>query len=79
MQHPAALPLTPREAEILRLVFAGLDNERVAHVLGCSPSTVKIHLRAVKERLGLEDEGRRWVVRAAYALGRAEGAAGREG
>lgn len=56
---PAAAPplegsrLAPRELEVLRLVAEGLGNKEIARALGISPHTVKYHLAAVLEKLGV--------------------------
>lgn len=55
---PAAPPvegatLAPRELEVLRLVAQGLGNKEIARALGISPHTVKYHLAAVLEKLGV--------------------------
>jgi ATP/maltotriose-dependent transcriptional regulator MalT len=43
---PASGELSQREAEVLRLVAAGLSNKRVARALGLSDHTVKFHLNS---------------------------------
>ncbi|MDH6127474.1 response regulator transcription factor [Kitasatospora sp. GP82] len=48
---PAA-QLTPREAEIARLVARGDTNSEIAEALFISPGTVKNHLAAIQRRLG---------------------------
>jgi DNA-binding CsgD family transcriptional regulator len=45
--------LTPREAEILELVAAGLTNAAIAERLWVSPGTVKKHLENVYAKLGV--------------------------
>lgn len=45
--------LTPREAEILELVAAGLTNAAIAERLWISPGTVKKHLDNVYAKLGV--------------------------
>jgi DNA-binding NarL/FixJ family response regulator len=45
--------LTPREAEIVRLVAAGLRNKEIARRLAITEGTVKIHLHNVFEKLNV--------------------------
>jgi DNA-binding NarL/FixJ family response regulator len=47
--------LTPREAEILRLVMQGQTNQQIARNLLISVSTVKRHLRHIGTKLGVCD------------------------
>jgi predicted ATPase/DNA-binding NarL/FixJ family response regulator len=65
---PAAGPLpgglTPRQAEVLRLLAAGMSNKQIAAELYLSPSTVERHLATTYRKLGLT--GR--VEAARYAL-----------
>jgi DNA-binding NarL/FixJ family response regulator len=50
--HPVLAPsLTGREEQVLRLVAAGLTNQRIAERLGLRPQTVKNHVRRVFEKL----------------------------
>ena len=48
-------PLTPREAEILKLLVRGHTNRQIARALLISVSTVKRHVRHVGEKLGAHD------------------------
>jgi NarL family two-component system response regulator LiaR len=50
-----ANPLTPREVEVLRLVAQGQNNQQVARNLSISVSTVKRHVRHIREKLGACD------------------------
>lgn len=50
----AALPLTPREREVLQWVAAGKSNRDIAEILGASPRTVEKHLEHVFDKLGVE-------------------------
>ncbi len=50
----AALPLTPREREVLDWVAAGKTNRDVAVILGARPRTVEKHLERIYEKLGVE-------------------------
>ena len=47
--------LTPREAEVLSLVRAGLANKQIARRLDISERTVKAHLTSVFQRIGVVD------------------------
>ena len=52
---PADIQLTPREAEVLSLVRAGLANKQIGRRLGISERTVKAHLTSVFQRIGVAD------------------------
>lgn len=54
VQQPAQ-DLSPREAEVLALVATGLPNKQIARRLGISERTVKAHLTAVFQQLGVTD------------------------
>ncbi|MCM1968645.1 MULTISPECIES: response regulator transcription factor [unclassified Streptomyces] len=68
---PAAAPwvarLTDREADVLRLMAAGLSNHEVSERLGVGPQTVKTHVAAVLAKTGSRD--RTQAVIAAYEGG----------
>jgi DNA-binding CsgD family transcriptional regulator len=49
----SGVSLSPREAEIVRLVAKGLPNKAIAAVLDISPWTVATHLRRVFSKLGV--------------------------
>lgn len=46
--------LTPREVEVLEMLAEGLANKAIAVRLGISDHTVKFHVAAILERLGVE-------------------------
>lgn len=50
---PAELGLTERQGEILELLLAGHPNKRMAQQMGLSEATVKEHVSAVLQRLGV--------------------------
>ncbi|WP_395055286.1 LuxR C-terminal-related transcriptional regulator [Polaromonas sp.] len=50
---PAELGLTPRQGDILALLLKGLSNKRIALTLEITESTVKEHVTAILERLGV--------------------------
>jgi DNA-binding NarL/FixJ family response regulator len=50
---PAELGLTARQGDILALLLRGLSNKRIALMLDITESTVKEHVTAVLERLGV--------------------------
>lgn len=47
--------LSDREREVLKLVTRGLSNKLVARELGISEKTVKAHLTAIFQRIGVTD------------------------
>jgi DNA-binding NarL/FixJ family response regulator len=66
--QPAALgTLTPREAQVIRLVAGGLSNLEIAAELTITEETVKTHVSHVLSKLGLRD--RTQIVVAAYESG----------
>jgi DNA-binding NarL/FixJ family response regulator len=52
-EAPAGLKLTDRQLEVLRLVAHGLTNKQVAKRLKIAEDTVKQHLRAAFDALGI--------------------------
>jgi two-component system, NarL family, nitrate/nitrite response regulator NarL len=50
-----AIVLSPREAQVLGFLAAGLSAPQIARELHLSPSTIKTHLQRLYERLGVSD------------------------
>ena len=79
VRAPAAVPagpapgdddLTPREAEVLRLIAAGKSNREIARALFVSEATVKTHVNRIFAKTGSRDRGQ--AMRYAYQHGYAE-------
>jgi DNA-binding NarL/FixJ family response regulator len=51
--EPPAIPLTPRELDILRHVAAGMRNREVGELLDVSEQTIKNHLSSILHKLGV--------------------------
>jgi DNA-binding NarL/FixJ family response regulator len=62
--------LTPREAEVLRLIATGASNREIARALFVSEATVKTHVNRIFAKTGSRD--RVQAMRYAYAHGYAE-------
>jgi DNA-binding NarL/FixJ family response regulator len=67
--HVDGLPdgLTPREAEVLTLIAAGLSNTEIARTLVVSEATVKTHVNHIFAKTGARDRAQ--AVRYAYQQG----------
>jgi len=59
--------LTPREAEVLRLIAAGKSNREIARALFVSEATVKTHVNRIFAKTGSRDRGQ--AVHYAYQHG----------
>lgn len=62
---PPVTPLTPRQRDVLALVQQGMSNRQIGTALGLSEATVRKHLQATYERLGVRNR----TGAAALALG----------
>ena len=62
--------LTPREAEVLRLIAAGQSNREIARSLFVSEATVKTHINRIFAKTGSRDRAQ--ATRYAYTRGYAD-------
>jgi DNA-binding NarL/FixJ family response regulator len=62
--------LTPREAEVLRLIAVGQSNREIARALFVSEATVKTHINRIFAKTGSRDRAQ--AIRYAYTHGYAE-------
>ena len=62
--EPLPDSLTPREAEVLKLIAAGRSNAEIAQTLVLSPATVKTHVNRIFYKTGARDRAQ--AVRYAY-------------
>lgn len=67
MRHPKQDALSPREANVLRLVAAGMSNPDIGRTLTITEATVKTHLLRAFAKLGVSD--RTAAVTKAMSLG----------
>lgn len=54
-EHSADETLTPREANVLRLIAGGNANKEIAALLSLTEETVKSHIRNILSKLGAND------------------------
>ncbi len=51
--NPIEIPISDRELDVVRLMARGRDNNEIADELGISPNTVRNHVSAAYEKLGV--------------------------
>jgi DNA-binding NarL/FixJ family response regulator len=69
LQANVEVPLTEREAQVLRHMAGGLTNKQIADALGISYETVKEHVQHVLGKIGVSDRTQAavWAVRKGLA------------
>ena len=65
--HLVAVPLTPRERDVVALIARGFSNRQIAEELVLSVRTVERHIENVYNRLGISGKAGRAII-TAYAL-----------
>jgi len=55
LTHGAIEELTQREQEILNLIAQGQSNQDIAQTLHIAPGTVRVHVHAILQKLGVRD------------------------
>ena len=55
LTHGAIEELTHREQEILNLIAQGQSNQDIAQTLHIAPGTVRVHVHAILQKLGVRD------------------------
>jgi DNA-binding NarL/FixJ family response regulator len=51
--EPSTVKLSPRQREVLDFIMLGRSNKEIARALGIAEGTVKIHVAALFQKLGL--------------------------
>lgn len=49
------MKFTPREVTVLRLLVRGMPNKMIAHILGISMGTVKVHMKNIMRKAGVRN------------------------
>ena len=65
--------LTRREMEILEQVAKGLSNKVIAKALNITDGTVKLHVKAILRKLGVDSRVKAAVIAVEHGLGRRKG------
>ena len=64
----AALDLTHRQKQVLRLILKGYNNDRIASELSIAPNTVKQHAHAIFSALGVSTRAEAVIAAARHGL-----------
>ena len=61
--------LTPQQVRVLMMLSEGLLNKQIAYELGVSEATVKAHVSAILQKLGVESRTQAVIAAAKIELG----------
>jgi DNA-binding NarL/FixJ family response regulator len=61
--------LTPQQVRVLMMLSEGLLNKQIAYELGVSEATVKAHVSAILEKLGVESRTQAVIAAAKIEIG----------
>jgi DNA-binding NarL/FixJ family response regulator len=67
--------LTPQQLRVLMMLSQGLLNKQIAHALGVSEATVKAHVSAILQKLGVDSRTQAVIVASRIDIPRARGPA----
>jgi DNA-binding NarL/FixJ family response regulator len=63
------LTLTPQQVRVLMMLSEGLLNKQIAYELGVSEATVKAHVSAILQKLGVESRTQAVIAAAKIEIG----------
>jgi DNA-binding NarL/FixJ family response regulator len=69
-QESSPSSITPREMDVARALRAGKQNKIIAYEIGCSETTVKVHLRSLMRKLGARNRTEVAIKAAELEVGR---------
>ena len=72
-QSASFVDLTRREMEILEQVAKGLSNKLIANALNITDGTVKLHVKAILRKLGVDSRVKAAVIAVEHGLGKRQG------
>src|SRR5262249_48542646 len=61
--------LTPQQVRVLMMLSEGLLNKQIAHELGVSEATVKVHVSAILQKLGVDSRTQAVIAAAKIEVG----------
>jgi DNA-binding NarL/FixJ family response regulator len=67
--------LTPQQVRVLMMLSEGMLNKQIAHELSVSEATVKAHVSAILQKLGVDSRTQAVIAAGKIALGQWQAAA----